>query len=127
MKLNPMKCAFGVSPGKFLGFMVSHRGIEVKSKKIQAIIDMHSLRNTKQLQQLTSRVAALMRFISRATDKCLPFFKILRKGFQWGDKCDRGFEQLKEYLVNLPLLSQAYEGEPSYQYLAVSPTKLSLG
>ena len=42
MKLNPSKCAFGVSSGTFLGFMVSHRGIEANSDKIQAILDMKS-------------------------------------------------------------------------------------
>ena len=40
MKLNPSKCAFGVSSGKFLGFMVSHRGIEANPDKIRAILDM---------------------------------------------------------------------------------------
>lgn len=40
MKLNPSKCAFGVASGKFLGFMVSQRGIEANSEKIRAILDM---------------------------------------------------------------------------------------
>ena len=40
MKLNPSKCAFGVSSGKFLGFMVLNRGIEANPDKIQAILDM---------------------------------------------------------------------------------------
>ena len=40
MKLNPSKCAFEVSSKKFLDFMVSHRGIEANSNKIQAILDM---------------------------------------------------------------------------------------
>ena len=40
MKLNPSKCAFGVSSGKFLDFMVSHRGIEANPDKIQAILNM---------------------------------------------------------------------------------------
>ena len=40
MKLNPSKCAFGVSSGKFLGFMVSHKGIEANLDKIQAILNM---------------------------------------------------------------------------------------
>ena len=40
IKLNPSKCAFGVSSGKFLGFMVSYRGIEANPDKIQAILDI---------------------------------------------------------------------------------------
>jgi ribonuclease HI len=125
MKLNPAKCAFGVASGKFLGFMVSQRGIEANPEKIQAVLDMHPPRTTKQLQQLTGRIAALNRFISRSTDKCLPFFKILRKAFIWGEECEEAFERLKEYLSNPPLLSRATEGEILYLYLAVSPSAVS--
>jgi hypothetical protein len=81
MKLNLTKCAFGVSSGKFLGYMVSNWGIEANPAKIQAVLDMQSPKNTKQLQQLTERITALNRFISRSTDKGFPFFKILRKAF----------------------------------------------
>ena len=87
MKLNPNKCAFGVSPGKFLGFMVSHRGIEANPDKIRAILDMKPPQNVKEVQSLTGRVAALNMFVSKATDKCLPFFRILRKAFEWTDNC----------------------------------------
>ena len=71
MKLNPSKCAFGVTIGKFLGFMVFQRGIEVNPNKIQAIMELTSLKTVKEVQILNSKVAALNRFISRATDKCL--------------------------------------------------------
>ena len=79
MKLNSSKCAFGVSLGKFLGFMVSQRRIEENPDKIQAILSMEPPKNVKEMQILTRRVAALNRFVSVATDKCLPFFKVLRK------------------------------------------------
>ena len=82
MKLNPSKCSFGVSSRKFLGFMVSHRGIEANLDKIQAILDMKPPRNIKEVQSLTRRVAALNRFVSKAIDKCLPFFKVLKKTFE---------------------------------------------
>ncbi|KAH9684964.1 Ribonuclease H [Citrus sinensis] len=68
MKLNPEKCAFGVESGKFLGFMVSHRGIEVNPEKIQAIVQMRSPRNLKEMQSLLGRLATLSRFISKAAD-----------------------------------------------------------
>jgi hypothetical protein len=83
MKLNPTKCAFGVSSGKFMGNLVSQRGIEANPEKVRAVLEMQPPRTTKQLQQLTGRIAALNRFISRSTDKCLPFFKILKKAFVW--------------------------------------------
>ena len=78
MKLNPLKCMFRVASRKFLGFMVNHRGIEANPEKIQALIDMRSPSKMKEVQSLTGRVAALNRFISRATDKCLPFFDSLK-------------------------------------------------
>lgn len=125
MKLNPNKCAFGVSSGKFLGFMVSHRGIEVNPDKIQAILDMKPPQNTKEIQSFTRRVATLNRFVSKATDKCLPFFKVLRKAFKWTNECQRAFEDLKAYLTLAPLLSPSMVGEELYLYLAVTPHAVS--
>ena len=87
MKLNPSKCAFGVSSRKFLEFMVSYRGIEANPNKIQAILDIKPPWSIKEVQSLTGRVAALNRFVSKATDKCLPFFKVLEKAFEWTDEC----------------------------------------
>jgi len=70
MKLNPEKCVFGVSSGKFLGFLVSQRGIEVNPDKIKAIKDiLEQLSNVKEVQSLTGRLAALSRFISRSLNK----------------------------------------------------------
>ena len=82
MKLNLSKCAFKVSSGKFLGFMVSQRGIEANPDKIQAILSMEPSKNVKEVQSLIGRVAALNKFVSKATNKCLPFFKVLRKAFE---------------------------------------------
>ena len=62
-------------------------GIEANLNKIQAILSMEPLRNIKEVQSLTERVAALNRFVFKATDKCLPFFKVLKKAFEWMDEC----------------------------------------
>jgi hypothetical protein len=126
MKLNPAKCAFGVSSGKFLGYMVSSRGIEANPEKIQAILEMQSPKTKKQLQQLTGRLVALNQIISRSTDKCLPFFKILRKAFEWSSECEEAFLQLKRYLMSSPLLSRTVPGEVLNLYLTVSPTAISV-
>jgi hypothetical protein len=125
MKLNPAKCAFEVSSGKFLGYMVLSRGIEANPEKIQAILGMQSPKTTKQLQQLTGRLTALNQFISRSTNKCLPFFKILRKAFEWSNEGEEAFSQLKKYLTS-SLLSRTIPGEILYLYLAVSATKISV-
>ena len=125
MKLNPSKCAFGVTVGKFLGFMVSQRGIEANPDKIQAKIEMAPLGNMKEVQSLNSKVAALNRFVSRATDKCLPFFRTLKNSFEWMAECQQAFEDLKTYLSSPPLLSPSQPGEELFLYLAISPAAVS--
>ena len=105
--------------------MVSQRGIEANSEKVQAIIDMVSPWNDKEVQKLTDRIATLNRFVSRATDKCLPFFKTLKRAFAWIDECEATFQDLKRYLSNPPLLSPSKEGENLYLYLAISTTAMS--
>ena len=82
MKLNPAKCAFGVSAGKFLGFIVNSRGIEANPDKIKVMLDMLPPSNIKDIQRLTGRIVALSCFVSRASDKCRPFFQVLKKAFQ---------------------------------------------
>ena len=87
MKLNPRKCVFGVAAGKFLGFMVSQRGIEVNPEKVRAMMELGPPRTVKEVQSLNGKIVALNRFVSKATDKCLPFFRMLRKSFEWMDEC----------------------------------------
>ncbi|RZK27622.1 MAG: RNA-directed DNA polymerase, partial [Hymenobacter sp.] len=127
MKLNPSKCTFGVSSGKFCGYMVTQRGIEANPNKIQALKNLPSPRNKREIQRLTGRVAALSRFISRSTDKCLPFYKLLRgnKKFEWTEKCEEAFEQLKQYLAEPLTLAKPEVGETLYLYVAVSHTAVS--
>ena len=98
MKLNPAKCAIGVSARKFLGFIVNNRGIEANPDKIKAVLDMPPPSGTKEVQRLTGRIAALSRFVSRASDKCQPFFQVLKKAFQWDAKCEEAFSALNTYL-----------------------------
>ena len=81
MKLNPANYAFGVSAGKFLGFIVNHRGIEANPDKIKAVLDMPLPSGIREGQRLTGRIAALSRFVSRASDKCQPFFQVLKRPF----------------------------------------------
>ena len=87
MKLNPSKCAFRLTVGKFLGFRLSQKGIEVNPDKIRAIIEMTPPKNVKEVQSLNGKVATLNRFMSRATNKCLPFFHTLKYSFEWTAEC----------------------------------------
>ena len=125
MKLNPSKCVFGVMVGKFLGFMVSQRGIEVNPEKVRAIMELEPPRTVKEVQNLNGKIAALNRFVSKATDKCLPFFRTLRKSFEWTDECQKAFEDLKKYLSSPPLLSSSKPREELYLYIAVSQATVS--
>ena len=81
--------------------------------------------NIKEVQSLNGKVAALNRFVSRAMDKCLPFFRILKKFFKWMAECQQAFEDLKAYLSSPPLLSPSKVKEELFLYLAVSPAAVS--
>ena len=125
MKLNPNKCVFGVMEGKFLGFMVSQRGIEFNLEKIRAIVELEPPRMVKKVQSLNGKIAALNRFVSRAMVRCLPFFRTLRRPFKWTDECQMAFDNLKKYLSSPPLFSPSKAGEELYLYLAVSQAAVS--
>ena len=120
MKLNPTECAFGVSVGKFLGFIVNSHRIEANPDKIRFVLDMRPPSNTKEVQSLTGRIVALSRFVSRFNDKCQPFFQILKKAFQWEAHCEEAFTALKTYLSSPPILVSPFKGELLTLYLAVS-------
>ena len=100
MKLNPLKCVFGVGSGKFPGFMVNQRGIEANLEKNKAFLDLSSPCKPKELMNLVGKVVALSRFVLQATNHCVPFFDMLKGGkkFEWTDKCKQAFQALKDHL-----------------------------
>ena len=83
-RLNAFKCSFGVGSGKFLGYMVTHRGIEVNPDQVKAINNLQLPRNPKEFQKLIGMTTALNQFISRSVDRCRPFFLLMNKwkGFE---------------------------------------------
>lgn len=89
MKLNPAKCAFFIKGEKFMGYMVSAWGIELNLEKVRAILDMPQSTCIRDVQRLTRRIIVLKRFMSKSTEKCLRFFKKLRKSpnFEWIEEC----------------------------------------
>ncbi|XP_048605553.1 uncharacterized protein LOC125583053 [Brassica napus] len=102
-------------------------GIEANPKQISAILDLPSPKNSREVQRLTGRIAALNRFISRSTDKCLPFYELLRgnKRFVWDEKCEEAFNQLKHYLTTPPVLSKPEAGDTLSLYIAVTSSAVS--
>ena len=89
LRLNASKCSFGMGSRKFLGYMVTHRGIEVNLDQIKAINNLQPPRNPKEVQKLTGMMAALNWFISKLVERCKPFFLLLhkQKEFEWSEEC----------------------------------------
>ena len=85
LRLNASKCSFGVGSGNFLGYMITHYGIEVNPSQIKAIHDLHPPQNPKEVQHLIGMTVALNRFISKFAERCRPFFQLLHKwkDFTW--------------------------------------------
>ena len=114
--------------GKFLGYMVTHRGIEVNPDHIKTINNLQSPRNPKEVQKLTRIAAALNKFISQSVDRCRPFFLLINKwrGFEWTEECAMAFQQLKDYLAWPLIMSSPELDEVLFAYIAVAPYAVSL-
>ena len=119
IKLNPLKCVFGVPTSKLLGFIISHRGIEVNPEKIKAILEIKRPVCLKDVHRLTGSAAAVSRFISRLGDKALPLYRLLKKSdkFVWTDEADEALQHLKKTLSEAPVLVAPKEEEPMLLYL----------
>ena len=95
LKMNPLKCAFGVSAGKFLGFIVHEKGIEIDPKKIEAIQKVKAPNCKKDLQKFLGKINYLTRFICNLSGKVNAYTPLLRLknelDFTWGGKATRGF------------------------------------
>ncbi len=128
MMLNPLKCVFGVPAGKLLGFIVSHRGIEVNPEKIKAILNIKRPTCLKDVQRLTGCVAAVSRFVSRLGEKALPLYKLLKKAdkFVWDDAADSALQELKRILSSAPILAAPIESEPMLLYVSASNRVVSV-
>lgn len=125
MRLNPSKCAFAVTSGEFLGYLVTKRGIKANPDQIRALIEMPEPSTRK--DKLARRVASLNQFISRSSDKCRPLFLLLKKhtNFEWTEECEQAFPVLKRYLSKPPILSKPKAGEVLGLYLAASDCSIS--
>ena len=92
LKMNPLKCAFGVSAGKFLGFIIHENGIEIDPKKVEAIINLEEPTCKRDVQKLLGKINYLRRFISNLAGKIESFVPLLRlkneAEFTWGQSND---------------------------------------
>lgn len=101
MKFNPTKCVFRVNAGKFLGSVVTQRGIEVNLDQIKAVMETSAPSCKNELQRLTGHLTALGCFIARFTNKLNPFFLTLKgaSAIGWTIDCELVFEKIKRYLT----------------------------
>ena len=118
LRLNPLKCAFMVSSGKFLGFVIRHRGIEIDPSKIKAIMELPLPRNLKQFRGLQGRLAYIRRFIANLSGKIRPFTRLTKKDvpFDWDAACQQAFEDIKRYLLKPPVLAAPIPGKELILY-----------
>jgi hypothetical protein len=128
MMLNPTKCIFGVPAGQLLGFIVSHRGIEVNPEKIKAILDISRPNDLKDMQRLTGCVAVVSRFISRFGEKALTIYKLMKKSdeFVWTDKADAALKDLKRVLSTALVLAAPEDQEPMLLYMMATNRVVSI-
>ena len=128
LRLNASKCSFGVGSEKFLGYMVTHQGIEVNPDQVKAINNLQPPQNPKEIQSLTKMMAVLNQFISRSADRCRPFFLLMNKwkGFEWTEECAQAFQQLKDYLSHPPIMLSPETDEVLFAYIAIAPHAMSL-
>ena len=127
LRLNADKCAFGVGAGKFLGYLITSRGIEVNPDQIEAVKRLKLPSNPKEVQVLTRMLVALNLFIFKFVNRCRLFYQLLKKwkGFQWDEECEKAFQDLKEYLIQEPMLTASKPGENLFMYLLVSKHAVS--
>ena len=127
LKLNPQKCAFGVSSGQFLGFLVHERGIQVDPAKIQAIRDMSPPTSLRQLQSFLGKINYIRRFIPDLSSKILPLTQLLKKGnkFEWEETCGKAFEEIKMGLLKSPTLLAPVPDRPLILYISHTEATLA--
>nr|KYP71502.1 Transposon Ty3-I Gag-Pol polyprotein [Cajanus cajan] len=127
MRLNPEKCVFSVQGGKFLGFMITSRGIEANPEKCKAIIQMQSPQTVKEVQRLAGRLVSLSRLIPRLAEKAGPIFTLLRKpkNFEWTKQCEEAFRRFKSFLTTPRILQRPNHQANLLLYLAVAEGAIS--
>nr|ABB46599.1 retrotransposon protein, putative, unclassified [Oryza sativa Japonica Group] len=122
LKMNPTKCAFGVSAGQFLGFLVHERGIEITQRSINVIKMIKPPEDKTELQEMIGKINFVRRFISNLSGRLEPFTPLLRlKADQqstWGAEQQKALDNIKEYLSSPPVLIPPQKGIPFWLYLS---------
>ena len=120
LKMNPLKCAFGVSAGKFLGFLVHYHGIDVDPRRASAIATMKPPTTHKELKSFLRKLSYIRRFIPGLTAMTSAFAPLLKKGalFRWSNECQQAFEKVQDIMTKLPTVCVPIFRKPLRLYLA---------
>ena len=113
---------FGAEGGKFLGFMLTYRGIEVNLDKCATILSMRNPTSLKDVQSLVGRLTSLSCFFPKLAEKIKPIVKTVKKGdrFKWDDECEEAFEVVKAAMSSMPILEKPAPGSRLLLYISVS-------
>jgi len=127
MRLNPAKCVFGVEGGKFLGFMLTHKGIEANPDKCSAILHTQSPTTLKEMQSLIGKLTSLSRFLPKLAKKIRPIVKTMKKvdKFQWNNECKEAFVAIKAMVLSTPIVQKPAPGGRLLLYISVSEGAIS--
>nr|KYP46166.1 Retrovirus-related Pol polyprotein from transposon opus [Cajanus cajan] len=129
LKMNPLKCAFGVTAGEFLGFVIHQKGIEVDRNKTKAIMETKPPSNKKELQSLLGEVNFLRRFISNFSGKIKVFSPLLHlkkeQEFRWNEEHQKAFDEIKAYLVHPPVLAPLSKGKQLKLYISANDSTIA--
>src|SRR5512141_3230562 len=128
--MDPTICAFGVSAGQFLGFLVHERGIEITQRSVNAIKNIQPPENKTELQEMIGKVNFVRRFISNLSGRLEPFTLLLRlkadQQFTWGAEQQKALDNIKEYLSSPPVLIPQQKGVPFRLYLSAGEKSIDL-
>ncbi|KAK1602943.1 hypothetical protein QYE76_037418 [Lolium multiflorum] len=129
LRMNPKKCAFGVTAGQFLGFLVHERGIEIGLKSQEAVRTMKPPTTKKELQCLIGKINFVRRFISTCQDELSRSWAWLKSSLMrssaGGQSNNEAFDDIKEYLTKPPVLVPPQQDRPFYIYLSVADTSIA--
>jgi len=124
LKMNPLKCAFGIRTCDFLGFVVHKKGIEINQNKTKAILETKKLSTKKELQSLLGKSNFLRRFVSNLSGRTEAFSPLLRLKkedvFEWEPQHQKVFKEVKAYLMNPPVLLPPLRDKVMKLYIAAS-------
>ncbi|XP_026454366.1 uncharacterized protein LOC113355665 [Papaver somniferum] len=118
--MNPLKCAFGVFSGKFLGFQVTAAGIKVDPDKMKDITAMPPPRTVKELQSFMGKVNYIRCFIPGLAQLIASFTPLLKKGasFTWTIVQQDAFENIQQILLSHIVMKSPVQGRPLILYTA---------